>query len=45
MGEIIIKSRDVEICTEAFGKPDNPAVLLIMGATASMIWWDTEFCQ
>lgn len=36
---------DVHICTESFGSPGNPAVLLIMGAASSMIWWETEFCK
>ena len=45
MGETIFKINGVKICTEAFGNPDHPAVLLIMGATASMVWWDAEFCQ
>lgn len=34
----------VEICTEAFGDPADPTVLLIMGATASMLWWPEAFC-
>jgi pimeloyl-ACP methyl ester carboxylesterase len=34
----------VEICTETFGDPNHPAALLIMGATASMLWWPDEFC-
>lgn len=43
--ERFIKSEGVDICTENFGNPTNPPVLLIMGATASMVWWDTEFCE
>lgn len=43
--EIILQFDEIEICTETFGNPKNPAILLIMGASASMIWWDTEFCQ
>ncbi len=37
--------RDVEICSETFGKRDDPAILLIMGAMASMLWWPDEFCE
>lgn len=37
--------RDVEICSETFGKRSDPAVLLIMGAMASMLWWPDEFCR
>lgn len=43
--ETIIKTDSIEICTECFGNPAQPAVLLIMGAMASMVWWDEEFCQ
>ncbi|EHQ90670.1 alpha/beta fold hydrolase [Desulfosporosinus youngiae] len=35
----------VSLNTECFGNPDNPAILLIMGAASSMIWWETPFCQ
>jgi pimeloyl-ACP methyl ester carboxylesterase len=35
----------VELCTESFGNPTDPALLLIMGATASMGWWPDEFCR
>lgn len=44
-GEKIIRVNDAEICTEAFGNPERPAILLIMGASASMVWWDEEFCR
>jgi pimeloyl-ACP methyl ester carboxylesterase len=35
----------VEICSETFGERRDPAVLLIMGAMASMLWWPDEFCR
>lgn len=44
MAEVIRKINGVEICTEDFGDPTMPAVLLMMGATASMMWWDDRFC-
>ncbi|GAB3923128.1 hypothetical protein GCM10029976_012900 [Kribbella albertanoniae] len=34
----------VELCAETFGDPGDPAVLLIHGGTASMLWWDAAFC-
>ncbi|GHH29057.1 alpha/beta fold hydrolase [Lentzea cavernae] len=34
----------VELCFETFGSPSDPAVLLIHGACASMLWWETELC-
>lgn len=45
MSEEIRRINGVEICTESFGLPDSPCILLIMGAMASMVWWDKEFCQ
>ena len=36
-GEKIIKSNGIELCTESFGDPSHPAILLIMGASASML--------
>jgi pimeloyl-ACP methyl ester carboxylesterase len=44
MTEEIRKINGVEICTEPFGSSANPCILLIMGASASMTWWDREFC-
>ncbi len=41
----VVKADDVELASEAFGNPDDPAILLIMGAMASMLWWPKEFCQ
>ncbi|WP_289138972.1 alpha/beta fold hydrolase [uncultured Brevibacillus sp.] len=45
MREQIQKINGIDICSEAFGNPADPAVLLIMGATCSMVYWDEEFCQ
>jgi pimeloyl-ACP methyl ester carboxylesterase len=36
---------DVELCTESFGDPRDPAVLLVMGIGASMLWWESGFCR
>jgi pimeloyl-ACP methyl ester carboxylesterase len=33
------------ICSETFGRREDPAVLLIMGAMASMLWWPDELCE
>ncbi len=40
-----LRLNGVEIATESFGSPSDPAVLLIMGAMASMLWWPDEFCR
>ncbi|MED2497904.1 alpha/beta hydrolase, partial [Bacillus thuringiensis] len=45
MTEKIIKINEIDICTESFGDSADPAVLLIMGAMCSMVYWDEEFCQ
>ncbi|GGG65701.1 alpha/beta fold hydrolase [Paenibacillus radicis (ex Gao et al. 2016)] len=45
MNERLIKIDGIEICTDSFGDQANPAILLIMGAQSSMIWWEEEFCQ
>lgn len=34
----------IRLCTDAFGESHDPTLLLIMGASASMVWWDDEFC-
>lgn len=44
MQDKTIRRSGVELYTEAFGKPSDPAVLLIMGATASAVWWPESFC-
>lgn len=43
--EKINKINGIDICTESFGNPAHPAILLIMGAMCSMVYWDEEFCQ
>lgn len=35
----------VELCTEAFGDPAAPTILLVSGMSASMDWWDADFCR
>lgn len=45
MPEKIISFNDIHICTESFGDINDPTILLIMGATSSMIWWEEEFCK
>ena len=45
MTERMIETNGVELCTEPFGDPADPPILLIMGMSASMIWWDDDFCR
>jgi pimeloyl-ACP methyl ester carboxylesterase len=35
----------VELCIQTFGDRRHPAVLLIHGACASMVWWEAELCE
>lgn len=41
----LIASNGAMICTESFGNPAHPAVLLIMGAQSSLLWWEEAFCH
>lgn len=45
MAERMIEVNGVELCAESFGAPGDPAVLLLMGVGASMLWWEEEFCR
>jgi pimeloyl-ACP methyl ester carboxylesterase len=45
VGERMIEANGVELCTEAFGDPGDPPVLLVMGISASMLWWEEGFCR
>jgi pimeloyl-ACP methyl ester carboxylesterase len=45
MTERMIEANGVELCTEAFGNPADPPILLIMGIGASMLWWEAGFCR
>lgn len=45
MTEKIVRFKDAHINTESFGDTNNPTILLIMGATSSMIWWEEDFCK
>ena len=41
----MIKAGSIEICAEAFGNADNIPVLLIAGAMAPAVFWETYFCE
>src|SRR5690606_38977424 len=41
----IINANNIQLCTESFGSIKNPTILLVAGATVSMLFWDEEFCQ
>ena len=35
----------ITLAAETFGEPTDPAVLLVHGACASMLWWEDELCR
>jgi pimeloyl-ACP methyl ester carboxylesterase len=45
LAERMIEANNVELCTESFGDPADPPILLIMGVGASMLWWEDGFCR
>jgi pimeloyl-ACP methyl ester carboxylesterase len=45
MAERMIEANGVELCTEPFGVPGDPPVLLVMGVGGSMLWWEEGFCR
>jgi pimeloyl-ACP methyl ester carboxylesterase len=45
VGERMVEANGVELCTEPFGDPGDPPVLLVLGVAASMLWWEERFCR
>lgn len=45
MTERIVEANGVELCTESFGDPADPPILLVMGIGSSMLWWGEGFCR
>jgi pimeloyl-ACP methyl ester carboxylesterase len=45
VAERMIEANGVELCTEPFGDPADPPVLLIMGLGGSMLWWEEDLCR
>jgi pimeloyl-ACP methyl ester carboxylesterase len=41
----MIEANGVELCTEPFGDPADPPILLVMGVGGSMLWWEEGFCR
>jgi len=44
MSEQLIPVRDIELCYETFGQPEDPALLLVMGLGTQMLAWHEDFC-
>jgi pimeloyl-ACP methyl ester carboxylesterase len=45
LAERMIEAKGVELCTEPFGDPADPPILLVMGIGGSMLWWEQGFCR
>jgi pimeloyl-ACP methyl ester carboxylesterase len=45
VGEEFAPVNGITLCYETFGDPGDRPLLLIMGLSAPMIWWDEEFCR
>jgi pimeloyl-ACP methyl ester carboxylesterase len=44
VSERMIEANGIEIFTDALGDPGDPPILLVMGMSASLVWWEEEFC-
>jgi pimeloyl-ACP methyl ester carboxylesterase len=44
-GEQILEANGVDLCVETFGDAADPTILLVHGASASMLWWDEDLCE
>lgn len=42
---LMVHSDGADLATESFGAPTRGTILLVMGATASMVWWPVSLCQ
>jgi pimeloyl-ACP methyl ester carboxylesterase len=45
MNNKVVYTNEIEIFTQSFGERSNPAVILIMGATAQGLMWPNSFCE
>jgi pimeloyl-ACP methyl ester carboxylesterase len=41
----LVRANGVDLCAETFGDRADAPILLIMGSSASMDWWEDEFCE
>lgn len=42
--EMIVQANG-DLCAQIFGNPADPQILLVHGATTSMLGWEDEFCE
>jgi pimeloyl-ACP methyl ester carboxylesterase len=44
-GERVVEANGVPLCLDTVGDPADPAILLVHGACASLLWWDRDLCE
>ena len=44
-GERFAAVGEIELCYQTFGRPSDPALLLIAGLGAQMLLWEDDFCR
>jgi pimeloyl-ACP methyl ester carboxylesterase len=44
-GEQLLGINGVELGAETFGDRAAPAIMLVAGSAASMLWWDADLCE
>jgi pimeloyl-ACP methyl ester carboxylesterase len=45
MNESMVETNGVQLCVQTLGDRNDPAILLIHGSCASLLWWETGLCQ
>ena len=41
----LLRVGDLELCTDAFGDPGDPPLLLVMGLGAQLVHWPEDLCR
>ncbi|KAK7196208.1 hydrolase-like protein [Novymonas esmeraldas] len=44
VGRCASTGKEITLCYSAFGSPDDPCILLIMGMNTTSMMWDSRFC-
>jgi pimeloyl-ACP methyl ester carboxylesterase len=44
-GERMVVANGVDLCVQTFGDAADRAILLVHGASASMLWWERGLCE
>jgi pimeloyl-ACP methyl ester carboxylesterase len=43
--EMVLGVNGVDLCYQSIGDPNSPPLLMIMGLSAPLTWWDDDLCQ